>query len=368
MPTFAGDLMRILAHGGMNMGTAALGQYLGNTLAGNRAEDLEILKEKFKTLANASPDAAQAIAGSIEESKPGSMALMPKVQGYAPPGLEPSAGEPNPLDKLLSIQTSPNVFQSLQGAVPITRGETTEPIPSTTFATAAPKLEQQVANEVAARSGSPLGTLSYLKRVEQPRGEFATLIELSKSPDPLVATAAQKKLNQPDAMMELRREIAAGTQANVQANAQATQQWRDFLKVHMTTQVNQIADDKERARQAAEIAKVTALEARINGTYDPKEKATFQAQANALIKGSTNPILKTYPLWTNDVTVPGTGYNIPVVGEIGGTKQKVPVGETPNVTPKSVGTTILWPQRALVNGKETIINSQEEYDKLIKGK
>lgn len=208
MGTFMGDMLRILAHGGMSMGTAALGQYLGNALAGNRAEDLEILKEKFKTLANASPEAAQAIAGSIEQSKPGSMALLPKVQGYAPPGLEPSAAEPNPMDKLLSTQTSPNVFQSLQGAIPITRGETTLPIPSTTFATAAPKLEQQAANEVAGRGGSPLETLSYLKRIEQPRGEFATLIALSKSTDPIVARAAQNKLNQPEILAAAKKEAA----------------------------------------------------------------------------------------------------------------------------------------------------------------
>jgi hypothetical protein len=208
-----GDMLRILAHGGMSMGTQALGQYLGNVFAGDRAMDLEILKEKFKTLANARPDAAQAIAGSIEQSRPGSMALMPKVQGYAPPGLEPSAAESNPVDRLLSTQTSPNVFQSLQDALPVTRGETTLPMPSTTFATAAPKLEQQVANEVAGRGGSPLATLSHLKRIDQPRGEFATLIEMSRSPDPVIAQAAQNKLNQPEILATAKKEAAEIKQA-----------------------------------------------------------------------------------------------------------------------------------------------------------
>ena len=88
MGTFGGDLLRILAHGVVNTGTSALGQYLGNVFEQGRAEKLLGAKTALESATyEQDPERQQEILGQIKERF-----NLPTVtnKGFAPVGETPS--------------------------------------------------------------------------------------------------------------------------------------------------------------------------------------------------------------------------------------------------------------------------------------
>lgn len=157
MATFAGDLMRILAHGGMNMGTAALGQYLGNMWAGDRAMDLEGVKVLAEQAKNApTPDTQQSLLGAMYEKLGMKPPMVTETKGYASPGLEPSVGTPKPEDVILK-SVSPFGFQGVPGATAIDKTQIAGPT-NTLEA-----LKSKVAADVMAGGTNPAQDLLYPK-------------------------------------------------------------------------------------------------------------------------------------------------------------------------------------------------------------
>ena len=114
MGTFGGDLLRILAHGVMNTGTTALGQYLGNMFEGQKAAKLQGMKEVFDQVRNApDEDTRQSLLGKAYELMGSEAPKVTRTTGYMPPGLEPSAGTPDPMSQL---KRSPMNLEGMTGA------------------------------------------------------------------------------------------------------------------------------------------------------------------------------------------------------------------------------------------------------------
>lgn len=126
-----------------------------------------------------------------------------------------------------------------------------------------------------------------------------------------------------------REQIAQGNQDTRAMIAQQAQQsredWRNFLKVHMQDKLDQSIAKGEQSAQQRELSQFIGLQNQISLATGDQKKA-LQTQANKMIEATNNPILKSFPVYTEDVSVPGTGYNLPLVGEVGTKKQKVPVG------------------------------------------
>jgi hypothetical protein len=217
--------------------------------------------------------------------------------------------------------------------------------------------------------------LTGLTPEEQKVAAFPKDATLQAARENLIATLALKEqegaLNRSSRediakdRLTMQQMIAGMHQAGQEQARMQTQQWRDFLKQNYTEKMALLKDVNERRQMEGELGKLTALEGKIVGAKKPEEKKVFMAQANELIKNSQ--ALKGYPMWEEDVTVPGTG----VLGsDWFGTKQKVPVGTKLSGVPKPAATTpapLTFPRRVLVKGNETIVNSQEEYDALRRG-
>ena len=286
-----------LRNAGIGVLANTASNYLTQLLTQKRLENMALLANQIKTAENAGPEAQQAILGNIAKTHPGILAKLPAVLSYAPPGLESSVDTPNPLDQLLSTQSSPTAFQRLSGAVPITKGETIPAIPGNIFATAAPELKQQVANQVAGTPGGAIPIAAYLAKIGTPTRptETQSMMEILKDPNIPEGlkklTAARYAHGNPgldvqkfNAMYgpggtETQKAAAATTQANAartSASAKVTE---------AGTQVERTKGQVARWQDMSQNEKDKLLQTSVQGAMnlDQKQQATigqlFQAKA-----------------------------------------------------------------------------------------
>jgi len=345
MATLGGDLIRMLAHGGIstlgNVGAQLLSNYLKPGMEVRESAGKALLG----TLGTGSEEEANAAARALESDYG---VKWPTATRTNPAGVEVVSPEGAKL-------TAPRA--SLNDLAP---GVT----PQMGLVRPAPTLES-IKSKI----------LTGLTPEEQKTAAFPKDATLQAARENLIATMALKE--QEGALNRASREdiskdrltmqqMIAGIQQSGQEQARMqTQQWRDFLKQNYTEKMSLLKDVNERRQLEGELGKLTALEGKITGAKKPDEKKMFMSQANELIKNSV--ALKGYPMWEEDVTVPGTG----ILGsDWFGTKEKVPVGQKPSAAPKAAATALVpltFPRRVLVKGTETIVNSQDEYDALKRG-
>lgn len=167
MGTFGGDLLRILAHGVMGVGTSAGTELIKGWV--NSPGKLQAIKEMFDQAGRATdPDQREALLqGAYDASGVKAPTIQrPSIQGFAPPGLEPSVATPNPYDTLLQTQSQPKALQELLGAVPVTKGESMPEVLKNRIASGEPTLESwrsKAVGDTMAQLG-PIKTLQSLDR------------------------------------------------------------------------------------------------------------------------------------------------------------------------------------------------------------
>ncbi len=300
MGTFGGDLLRILAHGGMNMGTSALGQYLGNVWGGEKELKNWLAKQLYEAAPTQPAEQQVNIQQAIEQLGGGKLPMAERIKslsGGGLPGVTPelrgqgvsSEGGPLsfPVDKYKSLSEIPT------GVTPETSKYLISP-PA--------KLEQQVAAQVAGTPGaSPLGTLGYLKRLEQPQklNQLESAIGMFMHPDTpsdvremLKGYIGKGDLTQyRQDMLDIRRQ-GLTQQLNVhnqnfQIKMQLAKSLGDFRDI---TGVDKAIDDLTVQRKGiTEAITMGAPQKEIRGLIDQ-----YNNTATSLIK--TNPKLTSHPI------------------------------------------------------------------------
>lgn len=315
MATLGGDLIRMLAHGGIsalgNVGTQLLSNYL--------KPGMEIREQAGKALLG-----TLATAGSEEEANAAARAL---EENY---GVKwPTAVRTNPAGvEILSPQGR---------KLTVPQGSVEQLTP-----------DYQVQRGLV-RPAAPLEALKSkifqtLSPEEQKVAAFPKDATLQAARENLLANLALKEsegaLNRASRediardRMTMQQMIASVQQAGQEQARMQTQQWRDFLKQNYTEKIGLLRDVNDRRQMEGELGKLTSLEAKIVAAKKPEEKRKFMEQANTLIKSSK--ALAGYPLWEEDAPIPGTGFTLPLVGEIGRKTERVPVGTKPSRAPKTV--------------------------------
>ena len=126
------------------------------------------------------------------------------------------------------------------------------------------------------------------------------------------------------------------TIAAMAADRQAQQEnWRGFLMNHMTDKLDAMKEKGATAEQQRELTQFSTLQNQLSLSTG-NQKQAIQTQLNKILEGTSNPILKAFPPYTEDVPVPGTGVNLGPLGNWGTTKTKVPVGMDSQQVPSTV--------------------------------
>jgi len=343
MATLGGDLIRMLAHGGISTLGNVGAQFLGDYLKERAQEKLLGLKTNLETASvESDPNVQQQILQKLKG--PLNLAAI-QESGMVPRGETPTVE---------NLGQRKGLTYPEAGYTPATLERVVAPVPSL----------EAIKSKI----------LTSLPQEARTIAAFPKDASLQASRENLLATLALRE--QEGALNRASREdmskdrltmqqmITGMHQAGQEQARMQTQQWRDFLKQNYTEKLGLLKDVNERRQMEGELGKLTSLEAKIVSAKKPEEKKLFMAQANELIKNS--PALKGYPMWEEDVTIPGTG----VFGSNWfGTKEKVPVGQKSKRTPKTASTPapLTFPRRVLVKGVETIVNTQDEYDALKRG-
>ncbi len=369
MGTFGGDLLRILAHGGMNMGTSALGQYLGNVWGGEKELKNWLAKQLYEAATTQPAEQQVNIQQAIEQLGGGKLPMAERIKslsGGGLPGVTPelrgqgvsSKGAPLsfPIDKFKSLSEVPT------GITPeVAKYIISPPV----------KLEQQVAAEVAGTPGaSPLATLMGLKRADQPRGEFASLAALASShPDPLVRTAALAKLNQPSEMMQLRQDMEIGRTEDREARrTDAMQRHLDNLGV---SQMRLSLMQQEAARRGDEseqnaLGKVLAEHKNYTKAFgDVPYREDVVLEAGRAYNQAREAYAKRYP---NNPMLPPPHEEKIVRGFFGGTSQKTirPSEKTPATIPTKTTAPTLEEQLSRIDTLNLSPEQKEVYKNRIR--
>ena len=329
MTTLGGDLIRMLAHGGIS----TLGNVGAQLLANYLKPGMEVRETAGKALLGALG------TGTEEEANAAAQTLK---ENY---GVEwPTTMRTNPAGVEISGPTGAKLTQpraTLNDLAPgyeVQRG----------LVRPAPALEALKSKILTSLTPEEQKTAAFPKE----RSLEAALINKQME---IEARGAEGALNRESREAIARDSMAArATQqqdslALRQATLAQTQQWRDFLKTHMQDKILAMTDKQAAGQTNKELGLLISLEGRINSAKDKNEKAKFMEQANTLIQNSSDPILKTYPLWTEDAPVSGTGLDLGPLGVWGATKEKVPMGQKSKapaanqVVPKAAAPTITTP-------------------------
>ncbi len=338
---FYGDLIKILAHTGLQTGGNIIGQMVTGPMIAERQGQQKLLEAILPTMISptATEEQRQAAAKTIEG--------ITKTAWPTAPMSNPSGTEiTSPMGAQLTAPRSMALRDLAPGYSP-TMGLIRPP----------GTLEQMKVAEAQGFTPSERKTALFPKdaTLEAARMNLGANLAF-KGQEGELNRASRESIAQQN--LEMKALLA-------QQGQQQTQQWRDFLKGHMQDKLQVMTDTKERALVETELAKYTALEKQLQDLPigDQVKRKNIMQQLNAQIQGAKNPILKQYPLWTEEESIPGTGY---FGTNIGTKKKNVPVGTKSTGVPTASTTPspLAFPRVVKAGGQEVVVNSQEEYDAL----
>ena len=356
MATFIGDLLRILAHTGLQT-AGGMGRELMSSYLKPGAEAKEAyLKSLIPTIATAPEAQAESAAKTFEEAT-GQKQPRYLARGFTPEGVAPSP------TSLMSLADVNKTGMGGYGAYDVGAAEKLVRPTST--------LEQQAAAEATSAGISPLEILSRFKRLDQPRGEFATLADMALyHPNQTIRTAAKAKMEQPSEMMDFRKtqetqrvtdreQARTETMLRHQENLGLRQQIFQ-LQIQEATRRGDEAEQKSLGQVLTEHGKyIKSWEGRpVNEETILESGRSYNQAREAYAKRYPGNIGMLPPSHTEETakTLFGrTEYQRPVAPS-----KKVPGATTGAPTP----TTLTFPRRVKAGGQEIIVNSQEEYDEL----
>lgn len=298
MGTFGGDLLRILAHGVMNTGTTALGQYLGNVFEQGRAEKLLGAKTALDSATyEQDPIRQQEILGQLKDRF-----NLPMVtnKGFVPVGETPSLSNLGMKKGLTYPEATyqPAEVKSIVAPVPsldIMKSRVASSLPLNELKTA---LFPKDSTLQAARENL-LANLAF--KGQEGEANRASRESIAQQHNELMASNAADRRSQQDT-------------------------WRQFLMTHMQDKLDVMKEKGATAEEQRELSQAIALQNQISlATGD--QKKMLQIQLNKMVEATKSPILKSFPLYTEDIDIPDSkakvlGIPVPFTGKT----QKVPVG------------------------------------------
>ena len=307
---FYGDLLKILAHTGLQTGGNIATQMIAGPMIAERQGQQKVLESLLPTMSSptASEEERQAVAKTVEgitkTAWPTAVATNPagteiKSSGgaalTAPRGMDLSALAPGesvvnrlvrPPASLESMKTD-----ALAGMTPADR--TTALFPADErLGLAREKLEAY-----KDKWGADLGMKKYM--ADQ--------------------TTETRRMGQ-----ELNASIRQMGQQNLDLH-------RSQLLTNAQRNLDRLEAGDLRKGMERELSQFTALQNQY-ALATGKDKDKIAAQLNTLISGSQNPYLQTFPQYAKDEYE--GGINFPIIGNVGGTKTTKPIGvETTKETP-----------------------------------
>lgn len=339
--TFWGNILETLAATGMNTAANIGMKAILSPMAGRQEASQQVLKSLLPAMGSETdPGKLSAIASKIKDIS--GVDLATGTPETNPAGYEGRMGGAE-----LTVPKSTSL-ESLAPGVSITPGFI-KPIPSLDM------LKAGIINRLPIEKQQDLLT-------KDPERELKQLQVLSTIGD----KDAQRRLQ--ELAITQRGDIARQHNETMQAMQQSNQELRK-VGLQQTLQNQQVGHGliKDRLEAGAMSQLQKSLDAVNKVVKDPMSTEGTIKTAMENYNATHANIVKKYPDLADSFK--------PLDPELstGWLGTSVGSGKVVGVKPRESGTaaatvkspTIVWPQRAMVNGKETIINSQEEYNKLM---
>lgn len=297
--TLWGNILEMMAAAGINTAAQTGAKVLAEPFAAKRQASQQVLEALLPAMGTETdPNKLSAIASKIKDISGVDLATGPATN---PAGYEGSMGG--------SAVTIPK-STPLESIAP---GLTTTP----GFIRPVPKLENMRAS-----------LFSKLPPEEQKTAAFPKDATLQAARENLLANLAFRG-QEGEANRASREEIAKGNQDTRTMIAgiaqQGAQQHRDFMHSYLIDKLEEAKRRGATMDETKELSQFTSIQNQI-GLAQGEQKKALQVQLNKMIDMTKNPILQSFPKYTEDVPVEGSGYNLPLVGEVGRKTTKVPVG------------------------------------------
>ncbi len=333
MGSFVGDMLRMLAHTGMQTGGTLLANMISQPMVAERQAQVEkILPTLLNRMGSETdPEMSGEIASRIKDIS--GIDLRTKLPAINPAG-NVEAGA-NPTDR--GYQINSEAGRSLtaprsMNLADLAPGETTVP----GFIRPTPSLESMKTGALTGKSPQVVFDTIFPKDKSLEAAKFNLAATLEAKAREGEANRASREGIARDAL-GLKEEMAKDRTDAAKDRIANTQQWRTFLMGQMADKTDEMKRKGASAEEMRELTQFSTLQNQL-GLATGEQKKTIQTQLNTMLDNTKNPMLQQFPKYTEDVVVPGTGVNLGPLGTWGANKTKVPVGGANKTAPSTSST------------------------------